>query len=125
MRTPGIDERERLMTLSALASVVLILGLATDPVIGGIAALCLLLLSLFLPVPAAWFVAGWKAITHRLFGVVMSILLVLVHLLVLTPIGLLRRMCRQASQSSQSSTMYVEADEPQSGPDQSSWDRPG
>jgi hypothetical protein len=123
VRTPGIDERERLLTLSALASVALILGLLVDrAAIGAEVALAFPLGSLFLPVPAAWFVAGWKAVTHRLFRLVTSVLLIAVHVLVVTPIGLLRRLRRRGPAPT---STFVPAEEPEAGPDPASWERPG
>jgi len=122
MKGPGIEARERLETLSALACVALILGFVTGSQAGPWTALGLLLFALFLPVPSAWFVRGWKTVTHGIAKVVTALLLVVVHLLVVTPTGLLRRIGRKPPAVG---SAFVPADEPESGPAPASWDRPG
>lgn len=122
MKGPDLDPRERLQTLGALACVALIAGLVADTPVGAHVALGILLVALFLPVPGAWFVVGWKAVTHRVASAVTAVLLALVYLLVVTPIGLLRRI---GARPPETESLFVPADEPEEGPDAASWDRPG
>jgi hypothetical protein len=122
MRDAGIPPRERLETTSALAAVSLVLGLLGGGWAFAGVALGLLLASLFLPGPTAWAVRGWKTVTHAVAKVVTTALLAGVHLLVVTPTGVLRRLSRRDAGHEGA---FVDAGEAPGGPPPESWDRHG